>query len=67
MTHSRFTFEPAESTVAALPQGSAFLLMSAAPQTTPQSAMQWLYQRLYEEAAKANTPTPSRDLFSVMN
>jgi len=44
------------------------MLLSAAPAETGQAtSMQWLYQRLYEEATKASKPAPTRDLFSVMN
>ena len=70
MTPSRFTFETAETPVDVLPGSNGFLLMSVAAQAAPcepQSAMQWLYQRLYEEAARASQPQPKRDLFSVMN
>jgi len=44
-----------------------FLIAVPASSAAPQTTMQWFYQRLYEEAAKANQPTPSRELFKVMN
>jgi hypothetical protein len=50
------------------PSTNGFLLFAVpAMNTAPQTTMQWFYQRLYEEAAKANQPTPSRELFKVMN
>ncbi len=69
MMHSRFTDTMVESADALVPQpASAFMLLSAAPAETGQAtSMQWLYQRLYEEATKASKPAPTRDLFSVMN
>ncbi len=54
-----------------VPQPAAgFVLFSAAPaENAPTSSMQWLYQRMYEEALKATQPKPmaTRDLFAVMN
>ena len=65
MTPSRFTDDQVETI---FPQPSAFLMMSVAPaEQTQTSSLQWLYQQMYQEAAKANTPTPTRELFSVMN
>lgn len=50
------------------PAMNGFLLMSVAPgMAAPVSSMQWLYQRLYEEAQKANQPKPMPELFAVMN
>jgi hypothetical protein len=49
------------------PPQSAFMLFSVPPAgAAPASSMQWLYQRMYEEALKANQPK-TRDLFAVMN
>jgi hypothetical protein len=41
--------------------------MPVAAVSDPISPLQWLYLRMYEEAQKAATPAPGRDLFSVMN
>jgi hypothetical protein len=49
---------------------AGFVLFSVAPaENAPASSMQWLYQRMYEEALKASQPKPmaTRDLFAVMN
>jgi hypothetical protein len=67
MSTGRFTDAPfATPTEAPSPNG--FLLFavpvaSAAPPTT----IEWFYQRVYEEAVKANQQAPMRDLFKVMN
>ena len=67
MFSSRFETEP-EQQASLGPPMAGFLLMSVAPgPQAPMSTMQWLYQRLYEEAQKANEPKPMRDLFAVMN
>ena len=67
MSNGRFT----DSTIATpteAPSPNGFLLFAVpATNAAPQTTMQWLYQRLYEEAAKANQPTPVRELFKVMN
>jgi len=69
MTPARFA-DAMTSTAQDGPSTPGFFLMSV-PATVASSAssMQWLYQRMYEEAAKANQPKPApmRDLFSVMN
>jgi hypothetical protein len=49
------------------PAQQGFLLMPVAAVSDPISPLQWLYLRMYEEAQKAATPAPGRDLFSVMN
>jgi hypothetical protein len=49
---------------------TAFLLFGVAPANTGQtSSMQWLYQRMYEDALQASKPKPmaSRELFAIMN
>ena len=47
---------------------NAFLLVSICPVDTVQaSSMQWLYQRLYEQAIQATKPAPTRELFAIMN
>jgi len=68
MVPPRIPEERIDSSSANGVQPAAFLLVSAPP-AVPEStsSMQSFYQRLYEEALKACTPTPNRDLFAVMN
>jgi hypothetical protein len=71
MLPSRFTDEFTDMPGQGAEQpATGFLLFSVPPtESTPASSMQWLYQRMYEEALKASQPKPmaTRDLFAVMN
>ena len=47
---------------------AGFLVVPVAMVEQPSaSPLQWLYQKLYEQAAQANLPQRTRDLFAVMN
>lgn len=65
MTPTRFSDFPKDEQIPQPPAG--FLLIAVPGAVASQGSMQWFYQRLYEEAAKANQPAPMRDLFKVMN
>ena len=66
MTDSRFADEPLSLAEKLNP--SAFLVIPAATDSAaPASPMQWLYQKLYEQAQFANQQPRPRELFAVMN
>jgi len=68
MIENRFSLEIAERRQ--LPQSAGFLMVPVAaglPTLSATSPLQWLYQKMYEQAVEANQPKLSRDLFAVMN
>ena len=69
MIPNRFSDELAALTDRGAPQpGNGFLMIPvAAAEPTPMSPLQWMYQKLYEQAQAAQTKPQARDLFAVMN
>jgi hypothetical protein len=66
MTDNRFGHVDAQA--AEPTPGAAFLLVPVASvENAPVSPLQWLYQKMYEQATQAAQLPKSRDLFAVMN
>jgi len=65
----RFSDEAAENADRQSPPalGAFYLMAIAAGDVTPASPLQWLYQKMYDQAQQASQPPKTRDLFAVMN
>jgi hypothetical protein len=66
MTDNRFAHVFAEP-VEPNPSAGFLLVPVASVETAPVSPLQWLYQKMYEQAAQAAQLPKSRDLFAVLN
>jgi hypothetical protein len=69
MTPNRFFDETADGADRLSPptQGAFYWMAVAAGDVTPASPLQWLYQKMYDQAQQASQPPKTRDLFAVMN
>jgi hypothetical protein len=68
MTPRRILEEAVGSDQLAPQTQAAFCLMAVATEAvTPASPLQWLYQKMYEQAQQASRTPRTRDLFAVMN
>ena len=64
MTQNRFSAE----TMADAARQSAFLFVPVTtPAAPPMSPLQWMYQKMFEQAVQANQKPNAPDLFAVMN
>ena len=66
MTDNRFADKLSPPAEPFTPAGFLVVPVAMVEQPTA-SPLQWLYQKLYEQAAQANQPPRTRDLFAVMN
>ena len=68
MTDNRFTDMPPIGAPVTPSTTTGFLVIPVAATGVAQvSSLQWLYQKMYEQAAHAIQQPKTRDLFAIMN
>jgi hypothetical protein len=69
MTDHRFADLPPIGNAMMLLPASGFLVVPFAPPAAVAqvSPLQWLYQKMYEQAAQSRQPPTTRELFAIMN
>jgi hypothetical protein len=68
MTDNRFAdLPPTSAPMTPSPTAGFLVIPFAASDVAQVSSLQWLYQKVYEQAAQAIQQPKTRDLFAIMN